>query len=660
MASKIWHWLNDRLPLKTVLQLGLDEEIPGGASFFFALGSATLFVFNLQILTGIWQLFYYVPTVDHAYASLNFLRLSVPYGWLIHGLHYWGANAMVVLIGLHMLRVFIWGAYKKPRELTWLIGVFLLLLVVGLVFTGAALPWDERGYWAAEVGTSIAGTVPFIGNMLIHLLRDGEVMGQLVLSRFFVLHTFILPGIAFAIIVVHIVSFRKYGSVGPWQEAKRQEKGNFWPDQVAKDLIISALILLLLVALSVYSPPPFTGPADPLDTSFAPKPEWNFLFLYQTLKYFTGSLEMLGTVGIPTLIILLLVFVPFFDRKKDHNPLKRPIIMTGGFVLVAFISILTIIGYNSKPAGSQTPKKIVKAKVIKLSPSALKGKKIYETYACFSCHKMSGKGGKLGPDLTNESQKGRSREWIITQLTNSKKHFPKSIMPPFTMLSNQQLNNLTDFILSAHPRTISAPANRSTSLSNSSSNNAAKSNLKGQSQIKKSASASNNTSKIIEKEKKLGHPGAAADIIGNVEHGSLLFKHDCESCHGVNGKGGIPNPGSLTGKVPRLNPINKELYNKNPQTFANNVDRIIQHGSIPAGTNPALKMFDYGDSRSLTQQEIAHLEAFILDLNGVNRAQIEVSTFTPHQFFIIIAGVFLGVGIILVLVGFYVKKKKNE
>ncbi len=567
---------------------------------------------------------------------------------------------MVVLIGLHMLRVFIWGAYKKPREFTWLIGVFLLLLAVGLVFTGAALPWDERGYWAAEVGTSIAGTVPFIGGMLIQLLRGGEIMGQLALSRFFVLHTAIIPGIAIILIAVHLTAFRNFGSVGPWSNKKRKASGAFWPDQVALDIIVAALILLLLVALSVYSPPPFTGPADPLDTSFAPKPEWNFLFLYQTLKYFTGSLEIIGTVGIPTLIILLLVFVPFFDRKKERNPLKRPMMMAGGFVFVSFILILTIIGYNSKPAGSQSPKKIVKAKVIKLSPSALKGQKIYQTYACFSCHKMSGKGGKLGPDLTNESQKGRSREWIITQITNPKKHFPKSIMPPFTMLSNKQLNNLTDFILSPHPQTISASVNTTTSLSNSSSNNTAKSNLKGQSQIKKPALASNDTNKTIEKEKKLGPPGAAADIIGNVEHGALLFKRDCESCHGVNGKGGIPNPGSLTGKIPRLNPITKKLYNKNPQTFAENIDRIIQHGSIPAGTNPALKMFDYGDSRSLTQQEIAHLEAFILNLNGVNRAQIETSTSTPHQFFIITIGVFLGAGIILIIAGFYVKKKKNK
>jgi len=225
VTSKIWRWINERIPLKIMLQVGLDEKIPGGASFFYTLGSATLFVFALQVVTGIWQLFYYVPTVDHAYNSLNYLRIFVPYGWLIHGLHYWGANAMVVLVALHMIRVFVWGAYKKPREITWLIGVFLLFLVIGMSFTGAALPWDERGYWAAEVGTSIAGTIPLIGSFLESLLRSGNFMGQLTLSRFFILHTAIIPGIAMIIIAAHLTAFRNFGSVGPWSNEKRKTSG---------------------------------------------------------------------------------------------------------------------------------------------------------------------------------------------------------------------------------------------------------------------------------------------------------------------------------------------------------------------------------------------------------------------------------------------------
>ncbi|MGE5188987.1 MAG: cytochrome b N-terminal domain-containing protein, partial [Gemmatimonadota bacterium] len=144
MASRVGAWIRERWPVDAVLRLSLDEEIPGGASYAYVFGSATLFAFAVQIVTGIWQLFYYVPTVDHAYDSVNYLRTEVPMGWLVHGLHYWGANAIIVLVGLHMARVFIWGAYKRPRELTWLTGIVLLLITAGLVFTGAPLPWDER------------------------------------------------------------------------------------------------------------------------------------------------------------------------------------------------------------------------------------------------------------------------------------------------------------------------------------------------------------------------------------------------------------------------------------------------------------------------------------------------------------------------------------
>lgn len=645
MTTKIWKWVNDRIPLSKMLQLGLDEEIPGGASFFFTLGSATLFVFILQIVTGIWQLFYYVPTVDHAYDSLTFLRLFVPYGWLIHGLHYWGASAMVVLVGLHMLRVFIWGAYKKPREMTWLFGIVLLLLTVGMSFTGAALPWDERGYWAAEVGTSIAGTVPFIGNGIKYLLIGGKMMGQLTLSRFFILHAAIIPGVALIMIAAHMIAFRKFGSVGPWDEDKRKIKGDFWPEQVSKDVIVITLLFLLLVTLSAFAPPPFTGPADPLDTTFTPKPEWNFLFLYQALKFFPGTLEVIGTVGIPAIVILLFVFLPFLDRGSEQNPFKRPAIMLGGFVFVVLLLTLTITGYNSKGNIAQTKPQQPLKKIAVMSASALKGKDLFGTYGCTACHTMSGSGGKIGPDLTNESSRGRTKDWVIDQLKDSKKHNPQSIMPSFSMLSDAQLNQLADFLLSEHPAGTNSAAAPSASTQVSKAGSEA-------SPVSDTNKTENNNSKNFDT------PGSASDMVGNVAHGALLFQQDCESCHGVNGKGGVSNPGSDGGMVPALQPVEKKLFSKNPQTFAENIDKYIQHGSVPSGSSPALRMFDYGDSYTLTQQQIANIEAYILNLNGVNRAQIKVTSFSPEQYFIIVASVLLGLAVILALLNFSFKGKQ--
>jgi ubiquinol-cytochrome c reductase cytochrome b subunit len=301
--------------------LSLEEEMPGGASFAYIFGSSLVLIFSIQAITGICQLFYYVPATDRAYASLNYLRTEVPFGWLIHGLHYWGATTMIVLLGLHMCRVFIWGAYKHPRQLTWLIGVGLLLVTQGLMFTGPTLSWNEQGYWAAEVGTSIAGTVPWVGDLAKRLLRGGAEMGQLTLSRFFILHVAILPGVLLTLIAIHVTAFRQFGISGPWDEKKRQLTGFFWPDQIFKDALVFAFVFLLLIGLTVFFRPPFEGPADPLDTTYIPKPEWNFLFLYQALKLFPGKLEPIGTVGIPLFLFFLfptnqIVFVMSIDSVE--------------------------------------------------------------------------------------------------------------------------------------------------------------------------------------------------------------------------------------------------------------------------------------------------------------------------------------------------------
>ena len=383
-------------------------------------------------------------------------------------------------------------------------------------------------------------------------------------SRFFILHSAIIPGIAIIIIIAHLIAFRNFGSVGPWSDKKRKSTGTFWPDQVALDIIVAALILLLLIALSAFKPPPFTGPADLLDTSFVPKPEWNFLFLYETLKFFPGSLEIIGTMGIPMVVVLLLLLVPFLDRGSERNPLQRLSIIISGAVLVVSVLIITFIGYSSHSPGNQQPTKPVINNLKKLSLSAVSGKKVFETYGCITCHSISGKGGKIGPDLTNEWQRGRSKKWIIGQLRNSKKHYPNSIMPPYTMLSTKQLNDLTDFLSSRHAPNTTRPVNPSQNadtlliqkLNKSTSNKISVNQVK------------------VKSKKKLGPPGPAAGMIGNISHGALLFQRNCESCHGINGRGGNSNPGSLTGKVPALNPIDKKLFNKDAQTFANNIDRI--------------------------------------------------------------------------------------
>ena len=562
MLERIRDWIEKRWPLSSLAHLALEEEIPGGSRFLYSLGSAILIVFMLQVLTGIFQLFFYVPATDHAYNSVSYLRTEVPFGWLIHGLHYWGAQLMLVLVLLHMTRVFLWGAYKKPRELTWLAGVTLFLTAMGFSFTGGPLHWDQRGYWIGEVSTSIAGTVPLAGDLMKRFIRGGEEMGQLALSRLFTLHTAVLPLALIALFGVHIVAMRRFGSVGPWSEEAKREKGPFWPDQVFKDAVTGTAVFFLLVVLVVFFPPAYSGMADPLDVSYIPKPEWNFLFLYESLKYFEGPLEPVGTVGVPTVLGVILLLLPFVDRNPERNPLKRPIAMLGALILAVVVVGMSIKGY--------------------LSP-----------------------GFAEAPSTAGASQRG---------------YFPlASLRDAVSVGRSEAARPLSGAKAVTKPEPGGAP-----------------------------------------EESPQGHgiPGRAAYTIGSPERGAEVFKKKCSSCHGPEGATTVPNPGSLEGKVPDLHPIDRELFNPDAQVFAENVDRYLQHGSVPAGPNPAIRMPAFGDTNVLTQQEIANVEAYILHLNGVDRAQLVNPGIEPRSFLLLITAVY-GVSI-LFLGGLWKKRSERQ
>jgi len=203
VVAKVYNWLDERLGLTPIYNTVFDRKVPK-VNWWFTLGSASLFLFALQAVTGIFLAVYYVPSPDHAYESIEYIMNGVSFGWLIRGIHHWGASLMVLLVFIHMLRTFYFAAYKYPREVTWLTGVVLLLATLGMGFTGYLLPWNQRAYWATTVGTEIAGTAPFIGDFILRVLRGGNDLSAVTLARFFAVHIWFLPAVIALIIGVHM------------------------------------------------------------------------------------------------------------------------------------------------------------------------------------------------------------------------------------------------------------------------------------------------------------------------------------------------------------------------------------------------------------------------------------------------------------------------
>jgi quinol-cytochrome oxidoreductase complex cytochrome b subunit len=213
MAAKVVNWLDERLGIISIYDLVFDRKIPK-VNWWFTLGSASLFLFVMQGMTGIFLTVYYVPSPDHAYDSIQFIMNGVPFGWLIRGIHHWGASLMVIFVFVHMLRTFFYGAYKYPRELTWITGAVLLLATLGMGFTGYLLPWNQRAYWATTVGTQIAGTVPIIGPYITQVMRGGTDLSAVTLARFFSIHIWFLPAVIGAMIGIHMYLIIRLGIAG--------------------------------------------------------------------------------------------------------------------------------------------------------------------------------------------------------------------------------------------------------------------------------------------------------------------------------------------------------------------------------------------------------------------------------------------------------------
>jgi ubiquinol-cytochrome c reductase cytochrome b subunit len=439
--SRLYEWLDSRLNLKPVERTLLDEPIPGGASWIYVFGSATLFLFCLQAVTGMFLAVYYAPTPDHAYDSVRFIETQVAFGAFVRGLHHWGASGMVVAIGLHMLQVFFYGAYKPPREAMWMVGVALFLIVMAFAFTGYLLPWDQTAYWATQVGINMVGTVPLIGDFLVKVFRGGETLGALTLSRFFAVHVLFLPALVLAGIALHLFILRRVGPAGPWTDERASLSHEpFYPRQVYMDAVVMLGIFAAIAGLALTISFPLTDKANPADVSFVPVPEWYFLFYYELLKYVHGPFEPLATWILPAVVILGMLCWPFIDRNPARHPASRPVALTSGAAFLAVVFGLLGISLNNLYA------------VPREDPAVAHGKALFAQFGCAGCHRIHGSGGSVGPDLSYVGDARPDREWHLRHFRDPQSVSPGSIMPKFP-LTEQELTDLTGYMLSLRRRT---------------------------------------------------------------------------------------------------------------------------------------------------------------------------------------------------------------
>jgi len=453
--ERVHVWLDHRTGLETAVRNFLYEQIPASSSWHQVFGSVALFLFLVQAFTGALLAFNYAPTPGDAYNSLRYIMAEVTGGRLMRGLHHWGASMMIVVVVLHMTQVFLYGAYKKPREATWMAGVVLLLLTLAYGLTGYLLPWDNRAYWGTVVTTKIAAQAPLMGPYLIRLLGSQGDVGVVTFARFYGLHVLLLPPATGLLIVLHVYLVRKHGvAPAPGDEARPPKK--FFPEQAFRDTVAIFIAFVILFVMAVAVRVPLEELADPTDTSYIPRPEWYFLFLFQTLKLFTGPLEMVGAVVLPTLAILALVLVPFIDGGQMRKVTQR--------TFAAGVVCLAAIGWAGLTVAAvvTTPKPAVAEQIdfsqptdwLQLSPVEMAGIAYFRQENCTSCHTVGGGKPQIGPDLA-EITIHKSASWMIQHFKRPSAMVPGSAMPPIA-LSDAQLNTLAAFLLKLNPRNAAA------------------------------------------------------------------------------------------------------------------------------------------------------------------------------------------------------------
>jgi ubiquinol-cytochrome c reductase cytochrome b subunit len=448
MIPKALGWLEERTGLPSAVSHFMSEEVPASAGWHQVFGSIALFCFMVQAFTGILLAMNYAPTPGEAYNSVKFIATELTGGRMIRGLHHWGASLMIVVVVIHMIQVAIWGAYKKPREATWIVGVFLLLITMAYGLTGYLLPWDNRAYWGTVVATQIAASAPFAGPYMTQLL-GGEGIGVVTFARFYAIHVLVLPAVTVLLIGLHLFLVRKHG-VAPVPGDETKPKKRFYPEQVFKDTVGIFVAFVILFTLAVAVRVPLERLADPTDTTYIPRPDWYFLFLFQMLKYFQGSLELVGSIILPGLAVTGLILVPFIDRGVMRRVRQRTVAV--GAVALGMLGWtgLTVAAIRSTPPSPTIDVTLMQGPETwqELSPPQLASVGYFRRQGCGTCHIGE---EKIASD--SATLQTRTPEWLIEHFKSPEKI---SAGAPDIQLTGAQMKALAAFVSKLTPEAAEA------------------------------------------------------------------------------------------------------------------------------------------------------------------------------------------------------------
>ena len=461
LFKKIWYWIDDRTGISELITPLLKHPAPPTRLWTYVFGSATLFVFVLQVITGVALSLLYEPSSNNAYQSLEFITNHAKFGNVLRGIHYYGASAMIILIGLHMMRTYITASYKFPREMNWITGVFLLLFTIFMAFTGQLLRWDANGVWSSVVAAEQLGRVPFIGKYLARLLLGGDTIGGQSLSRFYSYHVFIAPAGIFIFIGLHLYLVFRNGISEPpkagrlidpktyraWYEKYLKEKSvPFWPNAAWRDVIFSSLIIICIIVLAVFmGAPALTSAPDPSVVHTSPTPDWYMIPFFALFALMPHKIESIAMMLGPLLTIFLLFSIPFISNKGERSPMKRPWAMFGVICVFIFIISLLIVGLKApwSPHFDAKPLPLSAIKQANPDTTIIEGVHLFYNKGCEYCHKINKYGGLAGPDLTVVGNRLSEQELTIRIVNGA------TNMPSYGgLLSKDELKRLVAFLAS--------------------------------------------------------------------------------------------------------------------------------------------------------------------------------------------------------------------